>query len=275
MHVGSRTRASMPRARAERAMAPRFSGSLSPSSTAMRRAPAIASAIDGQRPAVGGGDRAAVEVEADGRRQHGLAARRRPGRRAPSRRPAKRASDLRRDEHRADPVPRLEQPLDRRDALGDEQLVALAAAPGRGIGQLEVVGEAGIGGIVDRTRARPQSDRLDRRPTTARTSNTCLRTHVPCTCRGRCSASTSRPSTRRSPALRRIELDDRTWLEHLPGLAGRPRAGLRPPLPRPRLAAAHGHDVRAPAARAAADGVVGAEPRARGAARAGRDPHGC
>ena len=33
-------------------------------------APAIASATDGQRPPVGGGDRAAVEVEADGRRQH-------------------------------------------------------------------------------------------------------------------------------------------------------------------------------------------------------------
>ena len=46
-------------------------------------------------------------------------------------------------------MPRLEQPLDRRDALGDEQLVALVAALRRGIGELEVVGEAGIGGIVD------------------------------------------------------------------------------------------------------------------------------
>ncbi len=102
----------------------------------------------GQWPAVGGGDRAAVEVEADGRRQHrsrrhvhrgveGVEASREAG------------QDLRRDEHRTDPMPRLEQPLDRRDALGDEHLVALVPALRGGIGELDVVDEAGISGVVD------------------------------------------------------------------------------------------------------------------------------
>ena len=138
----------MPSARAERAMAPRFSGSLSPSSTAMRRAPAIASAIDGS------GRRSAAATAPRCRSKPTVAASTDPRRHEHRGVEGVEASgeageDLRRDEHGTDPVPRLEQPLDRRDALGDEHLVALAPASGRGIGQLEVVGEAGIGGVVD------------------------------------------------------------------------------------------------------------------------------
>ena len=66
MHVGSSMRASTPNARAERAISPRFSGSLSPSSTATRRdlRDDLVDARQGQ--ALRRGDHAAVEVETDG-----------------------------------------------------------------------------------------------------------------------------------------------------------------------------------------------------------------
>ena len=117
--------------------------------------------------------------------------------------------------------PDSQQPLDRRHALGDEHLVALVPAPRRGIGELEVVGEAGISGIVDGLGHGRSLTGLTGRLTAARTSNTCLRTHVPCTSRGRCSALDEPAVDPTFAGVRRIELDDRTWLDHLPGwLAG-------------------------------------------------------
>ena len=134
MHAGSRTSPPIPKARADRATAPRFSGSLRPSSTASVAAPAATSASAGQRSAVGGGDGAAVEVEPDGRGED--VARRDVDRRVDGVEGAVEAGQrLRGHEHRPDPVARRQQPADRRDALGDEQLVALEAAAGAGSGR--------------------------------------------------------------------------------------------------------------------------------------------
>ena len=75
-------------------------------------APATTSASDGQRPAVGGGDRAAVEVEPDGGREHGL--RGDVHRRVEVvERAVEAGQRLRRDEHRAHAVARRQQARDR------------------------------------------------------------------------------------------------------------------------------------------------------------------
>ena len=70
--VGSSTSPSKPKARAERATAPRFSGSLSPSSTTSRRVVRRELGERRRRCRVAGGDRAAVEVEARRSRAAGV-----------------------------------------------------------------------------------------------------------------------------------------------------------------------------------------------------------
>ncbi len=51
-------------------------------------------------------------------------------------------------------VIRLEQPLDRHRALGDEELVALAPLPGGDVGEVDVVGQPWVGRILDRDQHR-------------------------------------------------------------------------------------------------------------------------
>ena len=218
----------MPKARAERATAPRFSGSLSPSRTPSVRAPATTSS------SVGSGRRSAAATAPRCRSNPTVAASTAlvatyTGASTSSSAPSKRARACGVSEDRADVVPRRQQALDRRDALGDEQLVALDAAPDRGVGQGDVVGEAGIGGVVDRHLHPASLTALDATAATARASNTCPRTCVP---RGRGMLAdmhlqgslfgATEPAVDASFAgLRRIELDDRSWLDHLPGwLAG-------------------------------------------------------
>ena len=202
----------MPNALADRAMAPRFSGSLSPSSTAIRDGAGDGLGDGRQRPALGDGDGAAVQVEADRRRQD--VTRGDVDRGVDAVELAAEAGErLRRDEHRADPVTRRQQPADRRHALGDEQLVALDAPPGRRVGQLDVVGEPRIA-CLDGHQHATQSRRLDR---AARDRATIEHMSDLCTCRVRCSGSTSPAVDGTFGGLRRTHLDDHSWIDHAPG----------------------------------------------------------
>ncbi len=63
---------------------------------------------------------------------------------------ASRSSLRRVDEHRSDDVPGLDETADGDEPFGDEDLIPLAPAAGRRIGELDEVGQPLVAGIGDR-----------------------------------------------------------------------------------------------------------------------------
>ena len=264
----------MPNARADRAMAPRFSGSLRPSSTAMRRAPATASATSAaaggrrRRPRHGAGRTRRSPPARHGRR-------RTPGRRRRRGAPSKRASACGVTSTERIRWPDDSSRVDRRDALDDEQLVALDAPPGRRVGQLDVVGEPRIAGSSTGT-STPRSLAALTAPADRRDHRTHVREHVfPAPAGFAVRVRRARRRRRRSPGCAASTSTTTSWLDHAAGLAARRAGRVRPALARAAVAPAHGHDVGTPAARAAADVVVDAGRRGRAAAGPRRDAPAC
>ena len=220
----------MPSARAERAMAPRFSGSLSPSSTATGRAVRSTSST------AGSGRRSAAATAPRCRSNPTVAAstgtRRDVDRARERSRRGRAGRGARREQDRANDVARVEQPLDGRDAFGDEDLVALGRRRAGGIGQLHVVGEPWVGrvvdGIVRRHRASVSDvdltlprDGANIEQMSANTGSLLIQ--------GSLFGSTNRPSTTTFPACSGSS-STTSWLDHGAGLAARPRGRLRPAL---------------------------------------------
>ena len=180
--------------------------------------------------------------------------------------------------------PDVEQPRDRRDALGDEQLVALEPAPGGRVGQLDVVGEAGIGGVVDRhLRHAGESARPLTLPPARREHRTHVRERVfRCSLlaelhlQGRCSAARRAGGRRvvRRPAAHRARRP-RPGSTTLPGWLAGEQAVFDHLVDDAAVAPADGDDVGAPAARAAPDGVVDARRRGRSRCRSWRRCAAC
>ena len=144
----------MPSARAARAIAPRFSASFNPSSTAKRDPFAATSAIDGcsRRRATATTPRCrsnptTVAITSLGATYTGTA-------RSPSASRRVENRSTREGARSTDRIswPGFDQPVDGDEALGHEQLVALVRPPVRLVVQRAVVVEAGIVGVGERNR---------------------------------------------------------------------------------------------------------------------------
>ena len=164
-------------------------------------------------------------------------------------------------------MPRRQQPGDRRDALDDEQLLALDAPPGRRVGQLHVVGEPRIASLD----GHEHGDSLAAltRHRRSRDHRTHVRPHLHL--QGSLFGFDEPAVDGTFGGVRRTHLDDHSWIDHAPGWLHGDAGRVRPALARADLAPANGDDVGTPSPRAAADVVVDAGGRGRAAARARRD----
>ena len=254
MHFGSSTRrrrrAPAPNERSHRGSRGRSAlrGRRRCGRTAARPPPAAAGAARRS-------DGSAVKVEPDGRREHRLRGQV-DGRIEALESRHQCCVVLRRQQHRPNGVPRIEQPLDRRRALRDEDLVAL--------------GDGGAPRRRSARRSRRGAGRPGRRPGSVPASRQCVRGRLrrcPETAsiehmsantsslapRDRCSGSTPRRSTRSFSTLQRLELDGDTWLDHAADwLHGHDL--VFDELLHAAVAAADGDHVRASAPRAALHG---------------------